>query len=157
MLRSLLVNGRPVTPPDDDTERVTLQLCTGYATHCCRVCGEELAETIDGYEGTTTGNLTCSHPTGGGGEESAQRHDPQPIPLTWCNHAAIATNENYDAVTVIISVGDARGGFALSVHRMPDHADEHPGRLMLSVPHPGEIGPHALLSEVRPGTYLIGD
>ncbi|MGH3564477.1 MAG: hypothetical protein ACRDRH_00295 [Pseudonocardia sp.] len=85
--------------------------------------------------------------------DAATRRD-EPA-LAWCNRAAISTHEDQDAITVNISVGDARGGFAFTVRRMPDSAFEHAGRLLLHTPYPGEPMPHVGITELRPGTYLI--
>lgn len=44
-------------------------------------------------------------------------HVAEPMPLSWCNSAAIRLDEGRDTVTVTISVGDPRGAFAMRVER----------------------------------------
>src|SRR5262249_39058457 len=53
-------------------------------------------------------------------------------PLGWVNSATIHLDREDDAVHVLISVGDPRGAFAMTVRRLQD------GRLVMHVPYPGE-------------------
>ncbi len=72
-------------------------------------------------------------------------------PLSWVNSARVSLNREWDSVTVMISVGDPRGAFAMTVVRKPD------GSLMLEVPDPSDSLPHAKLTQIAPGTFRIGN
>ena len=156
----------------DDSARVSVDFdWDSGATYRCARCGAALVETCDGPE-TEDGQTHCpaydtddlDDPDDGpddnpDGNESAKDspHDPERVPLAWVNSAAIDTDEKDDSVTVSISVGDPRGAFSFTVRRVPDTADgELAGRLIMHVPHPGEPLPHERLTELHPGTYLIG-
>jgi len=154
MLASLFVNGAPTGVPDDDTESVSLEL-GGVPSLECRHCGEDLEEYPDGWHGPDSGrecfNTPCPDWFNG-----RPLHEPQPVALAWCNHAAIRTNQAEDSVTVSISVGDPRGGFCFTVRRMPPGAGPLAGRLLLHVPYPGEPLAHVPLTAHAQGCYLVG-
>ena len=109
MFAVLSVDGTPIGLSDDVAESITLQFDTDSApTHRCRACEEELTETRDGYE-STSGDTTCAEfePTADTDPDDGEGpHDPERIPLSWCNSAAVHTDESEDSVTVSISVGD---------------------------------------------------
>lgn len=44
--------------------------------------------------------------------------EPVTGPATWCNSAAISVSEEEDSVSVLISVGDPRGAFAMTVRKI---------------------------------------
>jgi hypothetical protein len=71
-------------------------------------------------------------------------------PLGWCNMAAIVLDRAEDTVKLLISTGDPRGAFSLTVRRMDD------GRLMMYAPHPSDSALHESLTEIRPGAYEVG-
>ena len=77
-------------------------------------------------------------------------------PLAWANSASIILDPDEDAITVAISTGDPRGGFTMTIRRLPDDAPDHPGALVMYVPYPGDPMPHEDLREVRPGAYFVG-
>jgi hypothetical protein len=87
---------------------------------------------------------------------NVQRHTLEPLPLTWVNSAGLSLNEEEDSVTVSISVGDPRGAFTFTVRRVPAYSGEYSGRLMMHLPYPGESMPHAKITEIHPGTFVIG-
>lgn len=84
-------------------------------------------------------------------------HDPERIPLSWCNSAAVHTDESEDSVTVSISVGDPRGAFTFTIRRVPDDAEgDLAGRLIMHTPYTGEPMPHAALTVLHEGTHVVG-
>lgn len=84
-------------------------------------------------------------------------HRPDRRPEAWCNSAAIIVDDSENSVTATISIGDPRGGFGFTIRRIPDDSPtEHAGRLVMHLPHPREGMPHATLTELHPGTFLIG-
>ena len=164
MFAALYADGRLVDS-DGDTESVGLELDTGRALWCCRACGAELAETTSAYTTDTTdttGGPVCwayepAEDTGTGPGFGEGPHDPQRVPLSWCNHAGIQVDPGSDSVTVSVSVGDPRGAFTLTLSRVPDDAaGELAGRVVLHVPYPGQPLGHLPLAEVRPGSYAVG-
>lgn len=79
-------------------------------------------------------------------------HEPEPVPLSWANSAAIDLDPEQDRISVRISVGDPRGAFVMTVERMDD------GELRLSLPHPDHSLIHLPLTALAsPGYYRIGD
>lgn len=147
------------------TESVSLEFDTdGAPVWRCRACGAELTETTDGYttdDGSDGDGAVCwayepandTSPDFGEGP-----HDPQRIALSWCNQAGISLDSAADSVTVSVSVGDPRGTFTFTLTRIPDDAaGELAGRIVLHTPYPGEPWAHLPLSEVRPGSYVVGD
>ncbi|GAA3744548.1 hypothetical protein [Salinactinospora qingdaonensis] len=161
MLADLIVNGEPVTLLEDDDQTVQLESDTETSSpqYRCRACSRELARTPDGFESDDHGPCCPEYePTGDTGLDYGEGpHDPERIPLAWCNHAGITTDPEQDAITVTASVGDPRGAFAFTLRRIPDDAhSELAGRLVLHVPHPDEPSLHMELTPVRPGTYVIG-
>ncbi|WP_106586004.1 hypothetical protein [Murinocardiopsis flavida] len=158
MFPVLSINGTPA-PCDDETESAALDFNPDSGpTHRCRACGDELTRTMTGWV-TDDGDGACLlfEPDDDTGHEQTGPHDPAPIPFAWCNSAAITTEESDDAVTVALSVGDPRGAFCFTVTRIPDDAESDlAGCLLLHTPHPGEPAPHAALTELHPGTYVVG-
>lgn len=137
---------------EDDSVTVSLEFPweAGSVYHCVR-CGEDLAETANGYE-TESGEATCS-PDG----DEPTAHVPERAALSWVNSATIDADETEDSVTVSISVGDPRGAFCFTVRRVPDDAgSDLAGRLVLHVPHPGEASPHTKLTMLHPGAFVVG-
>lgn len=90
--------------------------------------------------------------------------EPETGPGSWCNSASVIVDEEENSVSVSISVGDPRGGFYFTVRRVPTITNgagevENPelaGKLILHTPYPGEGLPHMGLTELHPGTFLIG-
>jgi len=76
--------------------------------------------------------------------------EPVDPPLSWCKSAGVNTDPRDDAVTVSISVGDPRGGFTMTIRRLPD------GRLVMYLPYPERSLLHLPLREIHPGTYEVG-
>jgi hypothetical protein len=154
MFAALSVNGEPSEILDEDGS-VTLEFDSYRPQYRCRDCGVDLVETTGGFL-----------PADGGDEDDCpalpadddpRPHDPERIPLSWCNGARITTDEADDAITVALSVGDPRGGFAVTIRRIPDDAPgDLAGRLVMHTPYPGEPLPHEQLSPLHPGTYLVG-
>ncbi|WP_256804651.1 hypothetical protein [Frankia sp. ACN10a] len=157
-MMSLLVDGQPVDTLEDDSESVTVEIDGDGPTHRCGACGDELIETADGrWLGESSGADCPDADPDDDGEPAAGGHVPQAVPLSWCNHAGVATDDAEDSVTVHISVGDPRGAFTFTVRRVPDDADSVlAGRLLLHVPSPDAPGGHRPLTPLHDGTYLIG-
>jgi hypothetical protein len=160
MFAALCADGLPIAS-DGETESVTLEFGTGAgALWRCRACGEDLTETTAGWAAEAADGLLCAayDPADGaltGSQEG--RHDPERIPLSWCNGAGIRVDESADSVTLSLSVGDPRGAFTFTLRRICDDAPgELAGRIVLHTPYPGESLPHMPLTAVRPGTYLVG-
>ncbi|MPZ79664.1 MAG: hypothetical protein GEV28_04400 [Actinophytocola sp.] len=160
MFAALYVDGDPARLPDDTPDTVSLEFDTDYTpTYRCRACGEELTETVDGYE-TESGDTTCvdfepaadTDPDYGEGP-----HEPERIPLSWCNSAAVHTDESEDSVTVSISVGDPRGAFTFTIRRVPDDTDgDLAGHLIMHTPYVGQPLAHMDLTPLRDGTHVVG-
>jgi hypothetical protein len=161
MFAALFADGRPVDS-DPDTESVSLEFDTdGLPVWRCRACGEDLTETADGYEADPAGPVCWAYEpaddTESGPDYGEGPHDPERIPLSWCNRAGIRVDEAADSVTVSLSVGDPRGAFTFTLTRVPDDgAGDLAGRIVLHTPYPDEPCPHMPLTPVRPGTYLVG-
>ena len=66
------------------------------------------------------------------------------------NSARVTTDPEDDAVHCVISVGDPRGGFCMTLRRLPD------GRVVLHLPHPGEGLPHVETRMLNSGTLELG-
>jgi hypothetical protein len=158
MFAVLYVDGDPAELSDDTPDTVRLVFDTDYGPrHRCRACGEELIETNDGYE-TESGEATCAdfQPLTDTDDETGP-HDPERIPLSWCNSAAVHTNESEDAITVSISVGDPRGAFTFTIRRIPDDTDSDlAGRLVMHTPHASDPLPHMELTPLHDGTHVVG-
>lgn len=75
----------------------------------------------------------------------------EPGPLTWLNSARITTDPDDDAVHCVISIDDPRGGFEITVRRLPD------GRIVLHLPYPEQSSAHMPTAELHPGTLVITD
>lgn len=86
-----------------------------------------------------------------GAVNGTQTDADEKAPLGWINNAAITLDRGEDAVTLTISVGDPRVAFAFTVRRLPD------GRLVMSLPYPGETWLHMPLRKLQEGTYEIGE
>jgi hypothetical protein len=164
MLAVLSVDGVPSELGDDTPDTVALEFDTvGAPTHRCRACGEDLVATVGGFE-TGSGETTCTgfepaDDTNPNAESDTAEgpHDPERIPLSWCNSAAVHTDESEDSVTVSVSVGDPRGAFTLTIRRIPDDVDgELAGHLVMHVPHADQPSPHMALSPLHQGTYAVG-
>jgi len=147
MFSTLYVDGAPVDLMDDVPETVTVEFAAAAGTYRCRACGEELAETVTGFE-PDSGDPCCA---------DDEEHDAERVPLSWCNSAAISVDESGDAVTVATSVGDPRGAFAFAIRRIPDDtAGDLAGALVMHVPYPMQPSPHMPLTPLHDGTYLVG-
>jgi len=96
----------------------------------CQVC-----EVDDPAPGATCG--VCA----GTGQDG---HDWQRTPLSWCNSARIVTDPDEDQVTLLISTGDPRGAFAITVWRTET------GRLLMRLPRPDDAMPHEDLTPYGP-------
>ncbi len=161
MFAALYADGR-LLDSDGETESVTVELNSdGDTAWRCRACGEDVTETAEGYA-TETDELVCwayEPPADAlpGPDFGDGPHDPERIPLSWCNAAGISVDPCADSVTVSLSVGDPRGAFTFTLSRIADDAPgDLAGRIVLHVPYPGEPLPHMPLAAVRPGTYLVG-
>jgi hypothetical protein len=160
MFAVLFVDGEPAQPIEDTPDTVSLEFSPDHGcSYRCRACGEELVETLDGYQ-TAAGEYACadSEPAGDGDPDYGDGpHDPERVPLTWCNSAALHSDELEDSVTVSISVGDPRGAFTFTIRRVPDDVEgDLAGQLIMHVPYVGESTPHMPLSALRDGAYLVG-
>ncbi|MFI9389214.1 hypothetical protein [Kutzneria sp. NPDC052558] len=146
----LTVSGREAQFLDDEAD-IALTFAPNDASHRCVLCGEDLLETVDGYASDTTG-LDC--PAADGDD---QAHQPERVPLSWANSAAILANDEQDSLTLSVSVGDPRGAFCFTVRRIPDDAEgDLAGRLVIHMPYPGETLPHREITELHPGTFVVG-
>lgn len=149
---------------DDDTCSVTLETADGTEWRCS-ACGAELSEDVDGYTDDTGAQVCHAYDPeddphwrdGDAGPDIGDGpHRPERIPLSWANSAGIHTDPDVDSITLTVSVGDPRGAFAFTLRRVPDETDTSGGRLMLHVPSPEDVTPHAGLTLVHPGTYRVG-
>jgi hypothetical protein len=151
MYSTLSVDGTDTQYLDDDAH-VTLDFGYDTTTHRCAACGEDLVETGEGFASDESG-LACSAED----DDETGQHQPERMPLSWINSAGIVTSETDDSVTLLFSVGDPRGAFAVTVRRIPDDAEPNlAGRLLVHLPHPGETMPHRPLTELHPGTFVVG-
>jgi hypothetical protein len=71
-------------------------------------------------------------------------HDWRRTPLSWCNSARIVADPDEDEVTLLISTGDPRGAFAITVWRTET------GRLLMRLPRPDDAMPHEDLTPYGP-------
>lgn len=150
MVADLYVDGTIVDLCDDVPDSVALEF-SRESSHRCRACGEDLIETTDGLCADSD-EYTCPDSDSGDGP-----HDPDRIPLSWCNSAAVHADESEDAVTVSISVGDPRGAFTFTIRRVPDDLDGPlAGQLVLHTPYDGMSSPHMPLTPLHDGTHVIG-
>ncbi|MEC3974336.1 hypothetical protein [Amycolatopsis sp. H20-H5] len=160
MFAALYVDGVPAGLSDDTPDTVSLEFdADASAIHRCRMCGEDLTETADGYESESNGTVcTDFEPaTDTDPERGEGPHDLEPIPVSWCNSAAVHTEESEDSVTVSISVGDPRGAFTLTIRRVPDDVGgDLAGCLIMHTPHAGDTAPHMELTPLHDGTYAVG-
>lgn len=83
-------------------------------------------------------------------DDAENGHEQEAGPLTWLNSARITTDPGDDAVHCVVSVGDPRGGFCMTIRRLRD------GRILIHLPHPGESGAHVETREMHPGTLELG-
>lgn len=160
MFTALTVDGTPIGLSDLDIESVSLEFGTGDGLeYRCRACGDDLAETAQGFV-TDTGDGRCQRADSDPDNEPDDRdgpHDPKRIPLSWCNSAGVSVNADDDSVTVAISVGDPRGAFTMTIRRVPDDAEgPFAGQLVMHVPHANEPSPHMELTDLHPGTLAVG-
>ena len=152
MCSTLYIDGRTAESIEDDTD-IALSLDHGDTAYRCMTCGDDLTETVEVYASDAHGQ-TCPDLDD---EDPAQTHTPERVPLSWANSAAIHTDDAEDSITVTVSVGDPRGAFCFTVRRIPDDVDgDLAGRLVMHTPYPGQSWAHRPLSELRPGTYLVG-
>lgn len=86
-------------------------------------------------------------------DEDGLAHDAQTF--GWANSARISLDARDNAITVAISTGDPHGAFTMTIRRMPDGSPDA-GRLIMHLPHPGDGMAHEKLTELHPGTFLIG-
>lgn len=162
MCSVLYIDSEPSHFVDDDSVRVSLEFPRETATtYRCRACGEDLTETVDGYESDYHGRQCSDYvpddDSDDGPDWGEGPHDAERVPLSWINSAAIDADETDDSVTVSISVGDPRGAFSFQIRRIADDADgDLAGRLVLHVPYPGQPLPHEALTPLHTGTCLIG-
>lgn len=125
----------------------------------CDDCGEPIVYTtsrawrhLDADDAAECDDTTTQPRTDG------DYHDATPMPLGWCNSAAMTFDPEGESVTVSISVGDPRGAFAFTIRKMSDQAEppEMRGRLIMHTPYPGEGWAHEETSHIQPGTLLVG-
>jgi hypothetical protein len=167
MFAHLSVNGEsldtvaPIHTDDDTTIRVELAADGGGPFHRCLACGDDLAEEPDRFTGEITGEQCpdYDHDTEDHDGDAPDHgpHTPEVVALSWCNSARISLDPDEDAVTVSVSVGSPLGAFCFTVRRVPDDAcGALAGALIVHMPYPGESSPHEPLTQIHPGTFLIG-
>lgn len=117
---------------EDDSEPRNAR-CNASECQTCSGYGE-----VDGAECST-----CEGDSLGAHAWQAERH-------SWLNHAGIAVDESDNSVTFSLSISDPRGAFTFNVWQADD------GRILLSVPTPGEPGLHAPLKDLGFGKFQIG-
>jgi hypothetical protein len=158
MFAALYADGLPLELSEDLPGTVSLDFDSETA-YRCRACGEELIETTAGLC-TDSGESVCPDYDPGESPDSDSwdgPHDPERVPLSWCNSAAVHADESEDSVTVSISVGDPRGAFTFTIRRVPDDVDgELAGQLLLHVPYGEMCSPHVPLTVLHGGTYVVG-
>lgn len=81
--------------------------------------------------------------------EKENGFEQEPGPLTWLSSARIEVDPDDDAVHCVVSVGDPRDGFCMTVRCMPD------GGIILSVPHPDHPMPHMATRALQPGILIV--
>jgi hypothetical protein len=77
-------------------------------------------------------------------------------PLSWLNGACIALDPDDDSVAVSVSTGDPRGGFVMSLRRIPAGTFMNAGCIVMHVPHPEASMLHETLTPIHDGTYMVG-
>ena len=156
-------NGDMIGLDEDGSSVVTVENAEETEWRCTS-CGASVSEEPEGYIDESGARVCAAYdpwedpevgdvdsaPDFGEGPHRAQR-----VALSWCNSAAIHTDEAEDSVTVTISVGDPRGALAFTVRRIPDDAPTNAGRLLLHTPYRGESRPHAELTPAHAGTYWL--
>jgi len=152
----LVIDGTPLPIDDDSPEWVRVELDPDgvAADHQCRDCGEPLAPTVDGWA-----NMEDATECPAAGDGDFAPHTAVPVPLAWCNSAAVQLDADADEVTVSISVADPRGAFRFTIRRVPDDAPSPlAGCLLLHMPYPGQPMQHAPLTPLDPetGTFIVG-
>ncbi len=70
-------------------------------------------------------------------------------PLSWMNSARMIVDEAEDSVSLLVSVGDPRGAFCMTVRRKDD------GTIVLHVPHEKDSMPHMDLKDIGHGTLVV--
>lgn len=106
----------------------------------CLAC-EDNEPTGISYEGEATVRIA--------NDAAENGYDQDPGPLTWLNSARITTDPADDAVHCLVSVGDPRGAFCMTVRRCPD------GRIVLHLPYPAEGMAHLPTQQLHEGTLVI--
>jgi hypothetical protein len=155
MFAGLDVDGTTLKTFDDDTA-VTLTFATD-TKYRCSACGADLAETPGGFD-DDNGDRDCpAYQPDDPDADVTGPHLPERVALSWCNSAAIDTDEADDAITLRLSTGDPRGAFTITIRRVPDDANSPlAGLLLMHTPYPGQPMPHEPVHPLHPGTFVIG-
>lgn len=122
----------------------------------CTHCNEPLVFEQDRPRGrkvwlAVDGNEGCKERPSAGLSELLP-HEPKRVPLSWANSVTVRLDEEKNEITLMISVGDPRGAFAMTVRHREDADD-----LLMHLPYEEMPTPHTPITRVHDGTYRIGD
>ena len=104
-------------------------------------CG---VETVRGFASGDSDDITARFATS---KEDGARDSG---PLNWMNSARMILDPEEDSVTMVVSIGDPRGGLAFTIRRTRDD------RLLIHVPHEGAGMQHCDVRQLQEGTFEIG-
>jgi hypothetical protein len=120
------------------------EVITETAEYSCRKCLYPLYEDGRGGWVTLTGDPECV---------KGDAHEWVPVPLAWANSVNVEFDEEDDAIRLQVSVTDPRGALSMTVRRYVEDGVE---KMVLSVPHENDSFPHARLTPIGDGSFLIG-
>jgi hypothetical protein len=70
-------------------------------------------------------------------EDAENGLEQNPGPFTWLNSVRITCDRKNDAIYMVVSIFDPRGGYGFEIRRRPDT-----GEILIHHPHPKEMLPH---------------
>jgi hypothetical protein len=100
---------------------------------------------IESYDGNC--EVRISNPAA---ENGSYEEEDEGVTLEWFNSARICVDSEEGRVTLLVSVADPRGAFAMELWKDDD------GNIRMNVPHPEDSLLHAPLEERGPGNYMVG-
>lgn len=158
-MTALRVNG--LDTEHEDAYTATIHPDT-EGTHRCKACGLalDLDITFEAVDNPYRIPADQCIDTDLDDNDNHDEHDPEPIPLSWLNHAGVQLDPDNDRVTLHISVGDERGAFTFTVERIDNPGHENHGRLLMFQPKANDTGwppQHETLTQINDGAFLIGE